>query len=448
MPYPNEHAARLIDPDKFDADSFRRENDKFGAGIHAIFGKLKGEDSMTLQAIRFDADQFSPDEARKWLEEHDYHPIAFEEAAAEKSFSYFLPLNKVDEVRHEVWGVAAAEQPDQSGEIMDYEKSKPHFWAWSKRVQKASQGKSLGNVRDSHTSKAVGKVIKLLFDDKAKAIRVGTKVVDSDAWQKVIEGVFTGFSVGGAYGKRWPDPMNKGFIRYEAIPSEISLVDLPCIPGAVIEMVKADGSQVILSTKGATMKNKIQSVLKKQLEDLTEEELANLVEELAAVLEESGEASGESESSEEEQSTESGSEESEEKAAEEHPKGLTADDVREIVLALLRELGLIEQVGGEMTLSAKIKGLAKAETADLRKSLEKIIKDIAQLAVAVETLEKRGGSGPVLREIGALSPQAGATLQKIEQLRSALETVTDPLARQSLQNEIARLEIQAIQKSK
>jgi len=195
------------------------------------------------------------------------------------------------------------------------------------------------------------------------------------------------------------------------------------------------------------MKNKIRSVLKKQLEDLTEEELANLVEELAAVLEESGEANDES-ASEEEQSTESGSEESEEEAAEEQPKGLTADDVREIVLALLRELGLIEQVGGELTLSSKIKGLAKAETADLRKSLEKIVKDIAQLAVAVETLERRGGSGPVLREIGSLSPQAGAALQKIEQLRSALESVTDPLTRQSLQNEIARLEIQVIQKSK
>jgi len=447
MPYPNEHAARLIDPDKFDADSFRRENDKFGAGIHAIFGRLKGEDSMTLQAVRFDADKFSPDEARKWLEEHGYHPIVFEEAAAEKSFSYFLPLQKVDEVRREVWGVAAVEQPDQSGEIMDYEKSKPHFWAWSKRVQKASQGKSLGNVRDSHTSKAVGKVIKLLFDDKAKAIRVGTKIVDSEAWQKVVEGVFTGFSVGGVYGKRWPDPENKGFIRYEAIPTEISLVDLPCIPGAVIEMVKADGSQVILNTKGVAMKNKIRSVLKKQLEDLTEEELTDLVDKLAAVLEEGDEANDES-ASEEEQSTESGSEESEEEAAEEQPKGLTADDVREIVLALLRELGLIEQVGGEMTLSAKIKGLAKAETADLRKSLEKIVKDVAQLAVAVETLERRGGSGPVLREIGALSPQAGAVLQKIEQLRSALESVTDPLTRQSLQNEIARLEIQVIQKSK
>ena len=447
MPYPNEHAARLKNPDLFEPDSFRRENDKFGVGIHAIFGKLKGEDSMTLQAIRFDADKFSPDEARKWLEEHDYHPIAFEEATTEKSFSYFLPLQKIDEVRHEVWGVAAAEQPDQSGEIMDYEKSKPHFWQWSKRVQKASQGKSLGNVRDSHTSKAVGKVIKLLFDDAAKAIRVGVKVVDGEAWKKVIEGVFTGFSVGGVYGKRWPDPINEGYVRYEAIPSEISLVDLPCIPGAVIEMVKSDGSHFILS-EGVTMKDKIQSILKKQLEDLTEEELANLVEELAAVLEEGGEAKDESVSSEEEQSTESGSQESEEKAAEEQPKGLTADDVREIVLAVLRELGLIEQVGGEVTLSAKIKGLAKVETADLRKSLEKIVKDVAQLAIEVEMLGKRGGSGPVLREIGALSPQIGAALQKVEQLRSALEFVTDPLARQSLQNEIARLEIQAIQKSK
>lgn len=49
MPYPNEHAARLVDPEKFDPDSFRRVNDKFGDGIHAIFGKLKGENSMTLQ---------------------------------------------------------------------------------------------------------------------------------------------------------------------------------------------------------------------------------------------------------------------------------------------------------------------------------------------------------------------------------------------------------------
>ncbi len=84
MPYPNEHAARLVEPDRFDADSFRRVNDKFGEGVHAIFGKLKGEDSMTLQAIRFDAGKFTADEARQWLKAHDYEPIAFEEAEERK----------------------------------------------------------------------------------------------------------------------------------------------------------------------------------------------------------------------------------------------------------------------------------------------------------------------------------------------------------------------------
>lgn len=313
MPYPNEHAARLIDPEKFDPDSFRRENDKFGEGIHAIFGKLKGEDNITLQAIRFDADKYTADEARQWLEAHDYNPIAFEEAAkAEKGLSYFIPLQKVIEAKKEVWGIAAIEQPDSSGEIMDYAKSKPHFWAWSKRVQKASGGKSYGNVRDSHTSKAIGKVIKLIFDDAAKAIRVGVKVVDAEAWQKVVEGVFTGFSIGGRYGDRWEDPLNKGYVRYEAIPIELSMVDLPCIPGATFEMVKADGSRVVfplLSTKGDAMKERIKKLLKET--NLDEEQIQEIVEEIATMLEEESEVEEGQESNvaESEENPENGEEE-------------------------------------------------------------------------------------------------------------------------------------------
>lgn len=448
MPYPGEHAARLIEPEKFDPDSFRRENDKFGEGIHAIFGKLKGEDSMTLQAIRFDADKFTADEARRWLKAHDYEPIAFEEAEkdkAEKSLSYFIPLKKVIEAKREVWGIAAIEQPDQSGEIMDYQKSKPHFWAWSKRVQKASGGKSYGNVRDSHTSKAIGKVIKLLFDDAAKAIRVGVKILDKEAWDKVVEGVFTGFSIGGRYGDRWPDPLNKNYIRYEAIPTELSLVDLPCIPGAVIEMIKADGRRVIYSLrKGDTMKEKIQSLLKQEAgEKLDEEKIQEIAEEIAAIL---AEAEGENADSTAE--GEKNPEDGEEEAAEEQPKALTVEDVREIVLSILAELGLIERSGTNLQLGAKIRGLVKSGNEAL-KAVEELKKqlagDIARLAVEVETLSKRGGSGPVLRELGTLTPQASAALQKAEALKIALQTVTDPLAEQALRNEIARLEIQAIQ---
>jgi len=75
-PYPNEHALRLNDPDKY--DKIRRQNDKFEDGIHAIFGILEGK--TELQSIRFSADKFTSEEALKWLEEHDYKTSGFEPA--------------------------------------------------------------------------------------------------------------------------------------------------------------------------------------------------------------------------------------------------------------------------------------------------------------------------------------------------------------------------------
>lgn len=80
-PYPNEHAARLKDPDQY--DRIRRVNDEFGAGIDAVYG-IKNE-TAELQAIRFDADRFTPAEAREWLSDHDYDPMEFEEATGERS---------------------------------------------------------------------------------------------------------------------------------------------------------------------------------------------------------------------------------------------------------------------------------------------------------------------------------------------------------------------------
>jgi hypothetical protein len=79
-PYPNEHAARLTDPDQY--DSIRRVNDEFGAGIDAIYGIKEG--TSELQAIRFDADRFTPAEAREWLSDHDFDPMMFEEATGER----------------------------------------------------------------------------------------------------------------------------------------------------------------------------------------------------------------------------------------------------------------------------------------------------------------------------------------------------------------------------
>ena len=67
--YPNEHAARQHAPDKY--KSIRRQNDKFGSGIHVLFGVLPN-DKTEVQSIRFDASKFTPEQARAWLEEHNY----------------------------------------------------------------------------------------------------------------------------------------------------------------------------------------------------------------------------------------------------------------------------------------------------------------------------------------------------------------------------------------
>ena len=82
MPYKNEHAARLTDPEKY--KRFRRQNNKFGEGIDAIFGIRKDNNKVELQAIRFKADKFTVAQAKKWLKDHGYKPIRFEAATGKK----------------------------------------------------------------------------------------------------------------------------------------------------------------------------------------------------------------------------------------------------------------------------------------------------------------------------------------------------------------------------
>lgn len=81
MPYPNEHSARIKNPASY--VRFRRQNNKFGAGIHAIWG-IKSDDKVELQAIRFSKNKFTVAQAKKWLKDHDYKPISFEPASGGK----------------------------------------------------------------------------------------------------------------------------------------------------------------------------------------------------------------------------------------------------------------------------------------------------------------------------------------------------------------------------
>jgi len=100
-----------------------------------------------------------------------------------------IPIAKIDEDQRMVYGYATVEEIDAHGEIIGYEASKKAFGDW------------IGNIRDMHQDIAVGKNMETEFDDEAKGVWIGAKISESDdgeqAWIKVKEGVYSGFSIGG-----------------------------------------------------------------------------------------------------------------------------------------------------------------------------------------------------------------------------------------------------------
>jgi hypothetical protein len=149
----------------------------------------------------------------------------------------------VDEAAGKVYGRAVQEVKDLSGEIFDYASSKPNFAKWSEDFAKVTDGKSVGNVRAMHGKVAAGKLTEITFNDAEKAIDVCAEIVDPVEREKCLKGIYTGFSIGGRYEKKWADEVDKAATRYTAQPSEISLVDLPCVPTAQFTVIKSDGSE-------------------------------------------------------------------------------------------------------------------------------------------------------------------------------------------------------------
>lgn len=94
-PYPNEHSARIKNPDLFDPDTWRRKKDgtiygkiKVPMTADVIWGKLKGSakpsDMPIPQAIRFPVEDWTVAQAKKWLKDNNVKYEKFEPAS--KSF--------------------------------------------------------------------------------------------------------------------------------------------------------------------------------------------------------------------------------------------------------------------------------------------------------------------------------------------------------------------------
>lgn len=235
-PYPGEHSARLKDPGQY--DEFRRENDRFGKGIHAIWGiKTEPERVVELQAIRFDAKIFTVEEAKKWLEEHGYQPIEFEPAIEEKTiktqvFYRTAEINK-EEINKEDRTIElsfSSEMPVERFfgiEILDHDVK-------SVRLGRLNQGGALLIQHDPDDVVGVIEEAYISSDRKGRArVRFGKSARAEEIFQDVLDGIRTNVSVGYQIHEMVTDGKQGGGggkVVYRAVdwePLEISIVSIP-----------------------------------------------------------------------------------------------------------------------------------------------------------------------------------------------------------------------------
>jgi HK97 family phage prohead protease len=104
-PFPNEHAARLRNPRDFNPTTFRRTrggtifgSKKVPSTIGIIWGKLKGADEPSdnpiPQSLRFNKDNWTVDEAKKWLKDNNIKVILFEAASGKSKQGGILNMFK------------------------------------------------------------------------------------------------------------------------------------------------------------------------------------------------------------------------------------------------------------------------------------------------------------------------------------------------------------------
>jgi hypothetical protein len=159
-----------------------------------------------------------------------------------------MPLTKVDQERRIVSGFASLDNIDKQLDIVTAEASMEAF------------AKFRGNIREMHQPSAVGKMVSFkedkYFDPETKKMYKGVFVSAyiskgaQDAWEKVLDGTYTGFSIGGRMNK-WDDAYDEktdSQIRvikeYDLI--ELSLVDSPANQFAnIMSVQKVDGVDTI-----------------------------------------------------------------------------------------------------------------------------------------------------------------------------------------------------------
>ncbi|MBK9711557.1 MAG: HK97 family phage prohead protease [Kouleothrix sp.] len=150
----------------------------------------------------------------------------------------WVAITKRDDEQRIVEGVAAAETPDTQGGMYDGQIYAGDIVAMSAIADALPDYLKWANLREMHQPSAVGTVLAAEIVDGA--LHIVAKIVDDDAWNKVKQGVYKGFSIGGKC--LAAAIVKSGAVAFRKITrlilSEISLVDRPANPEACIALWK------------------------------------------------------------------------------------------------------------------------------------------------------------------------------------------------------------------
>jgi hypothetical protein len=171
-----------------------------------------------------------------------------------------MPIGKIDKERRIVSGFATLDNVDKQGDVVDTSASLTAFKNFR------------GNLREMHQPSAVGKVVSFkedkYFDPGTKKFYSGVYVSAyvskgaQDAWEKVLDGTYSGFSIGGNI-KKFDDEYNEGIDKAVRIIKEyelheLSLVDNPANQFAnIFSIEKVNGETTV---DGYLSKTEIENV--------------------------------------------------------------------------------------------------------------------------------------------------------------------------------------------
>jgi len=159
-----------------------------------------------------------------------------------------MPFAKVDAERRIVSGFATLDNVDKQLDIVTPEASVEAF------------KKFRGNIREMHQPKAIGKMVAFkedkYFDPETKKFYSGIYVSAyvskgaQDAWEKVLDGTYTGFSIGGKMNK-YEDAYNEEMDKSIRVIKDYDLVDLSLVDSPanqfanILSVEKVDGVDTI-----------------------------------------------------------------------------------------------------------------------------------------------------------------------------------------------------------